>query len=192
MALVDLQQTVEDLDASLSSIENVLDPEAKKAEIADLERQVAVPNLWDDQENAQRLRARIEDVHVLLEFAAADDKESLAEATTETVKLREEIDALEVRTLLSGQYDEREAVVTIRSEAGGVDAADFAEMLLRMYLRWSERHGYKVEILDTSYAEEAGIKVFTQECVKIISWTDGKYWHGYPSYLYKIVICEEI
>ena len=86
MALVDLQQTVEDLDASLSSIENVLDPEAKKAEIADLERQVAVPNLWDDQENAQRvtsrlsalqaeierlerLRARIEDVHVLLEFA---------------------------------------------------------------------------------------------------------------------------
>lgn len=179
MALVDLQQTVEDLDASLSSIENVLDPEAKKAEIADLERQVAVPNLWDDQENAQRvtsrlsalqaeierlerLRARIEDVHVLLEFAAADDdKESLAEATTETVKLREEIDALEVRTLLSGQYDEREAVVTIRSEAGGVDAADFAEMLLRMYLRWSERHGYKVEILDTSYAEEAGIKSAT-------------------------------
>ena len=175
MALVDLQQTVEDLDASLSS---VLDPEAKKAEIADLERQVAVPNLWDDQENAQRvtsrlsalqaeierlerLRARIEDVHVLLEFAAADDKESLAEATTETVKLREEIDALEVRTLLSGQYDEREAVVTIRSEAGGVDAADFAEMLLRMYLRWSERHGYKVEILDTSYAEEAGIKAAT-------------------------------
>ncbi|PGF32062.1 peptide chain release factor 2 [Cutibacterium acnes] len=179
VALVDLQQTVEDLDASLSSIENVLDPEAKKAEIADLERQVAVPNLWDDQENAQRvtsrlsalqaeierlerLRARIEDVHVLLEFAAADDdKESLAEATTETVKLREEIDALEVRTLLSGQYDEREAVVTIRSEAGGVDAADFAEMLLRMYRRWSERHGYKVEILDTSYAEEAGIKSAT-------------------------------
>ena len=172
-------QTVEDLDASLSSIENVLDPEAKKAEIVDLEKQVAAPNLWDDQENAQRvtsrlsalqaeierlerLRARIEDVHVLLEFAAADDdKESLAEATTETVKLREEIDALEVRTLLSGQYDEREAVVTIRSEAGGVDAADFAEMLLRMYLRWAERHGYKIEILDTSYAEEAGIKSAT-------------------------------
>ena len=179
MALVDLQQTVEDLDASLSSIENVLDPEAKKAEIADLEKQVAAPNLWDDQENAQwvtsrlsalqaeierleRLRARIEDVHVLLEFATADDdKESLTEATSETVKLREEIDALEVRILLSGQYDEREAVVTIRSEAGGVDAADFAEMLLRMYLRWAERHGYKVEILDTSYAEEAGIKSAT-------------------------------
>ncbi|MDU5026667.1 MAG: PCRF domain-containing protein, partial [Cutibacterium avidum] len=155
MALVDLQQTVEELDTSLSSIENVLDPEAKKAEIADLEEQVAAPNLWDDQENAQRvtsrlsalqaeierlerLRSRIEDVKVLLEFAAdGDDAESLAEATSEAAKLREEIDALEVRTLLSGQYDEREAVVTIRSEAGGVDAADFAEMLLRMYLRWA-------------------------------------------------------
>ena len=179
VALVDLQQTVEELDTSLSSIENVLDPEAKKAEIADLEEQVAAPNLWDDQENAQRvtsrlsalqaeierlerLRSRIEDVKVLLEFAAdGDDAESLAEATSEAAKLREEIDALEVRTLLSGQYDEREAVVTIRSEAGGVDAADFAEMLLRMYLRWAERHGYKIEVLDTSYAEEAGIKSAT-------------------------------
>ena len=65
---------------------------------------------------------------------------------------------LEVRTLLSGEYDHREAVVTIRSGAGGVDAADFAEMLLRMYLRWAERHGYPTAVLDTSYAEEAGIK----------------------------------
>ena len=68
---------------------------------------------------------------------------------------------MEVRTLLSGEYDEREALVTIRSEAGGVDAADFAEMLMRMYLRWSERHGYATEVYDTSYAEEAGIKSAT-------------------------------
>ena len=73
-------------------------------------------------------------------------------------RLQKEIDAQEVRTLLSGEYDEREALVTIRSEAGGVDAADFAEMLMRMYLRWSERHGYPTEVYDTSYAEEAGIK----------------------------------
>ena len=66
-----------------------------------------------------------------------------------------------MRTLLSGEYDEREALVTIRSEAGGVDAADFAEMLLRMYLRWAERHGYPTEVYDTSYAEEAGIKSAT-------------------------------
>ena len=68
---------------------------------------------------------------------------------------------LEVRTLLSGDYDDREALITIRSEAGGVDAADFAEMLMRMYLRWAERHGYRCEVYDTSYAEEAGIKSAT-------------------------------
>ena len=66
-----------------------------------------------------------------------------------------------MRTLLSGEYDEREALVTIRSEAGGIDAADFAAMLLRMYLRWAERHRYPTEVYDTSYAEEAGIKSAT-------------------------------
>ena len=65
--------------------------------------------------------------------------------------------------MLSGEYDEREAVVTIRSGAGGVDAADFAEMLMRMYLRWAERHGYPTQVLDTSYAEEAGLKSATFE-----------------------------
>src|SRR5690242_14821344 len=68
---------------------------------------------------------------------------------------------MEVRTLLSGEYDSREAVVAIRAGAGGVDAADFAEMLMRMYLRWAERHNYPTEVYDTSYAEEAGIKSAT-------------------------------
>ncbi len=69
--------------------------------------------------------------------------------------------ATEVRTLLSGEYDEREALVTIRSGAGGVDAADWAEMLMRMYIRWAEQHKYPIEVFDTSYAEEAGIKSAT-------------------------------
>ncbi|HEV2887512.1 MAG TPA: peptide chain release factor 2, partial [Jatrophihabitans sp.] len=77
------------------------------------------------------------------------------------VKLTKAIGELEVQTLLSGKYDAREALVTIRSEAGGVDAADFAEMLMRMYLRWAERHNYPTEVYDTSYAEEAGIKSAT-------------------------------
>ena len=68
---------------------------------------------------------------------------------------------MEVRTLLSGEYDEREALVNIRSGAGGVDAADWAEMLMRMYIRWAEQHKYPVEVFDTSYAEEAGIKSAT-------------------------------
>ena len=68
---------------------------------------------------------------------------------------------MEIETLMDGEYDSRSAVVTIRSGAGGVDAADFAQMLLRMYLRWAERNGYKAKVMDTSYAEEAGIKSAT-------------------------------
>ena len=98
---------------------------------------------------------------MLFELGDEDDPDTLVEAQQELVALQKEIDAQEVRTLLSGEYDEREALVTIRSEAGGVDAADFAEMLMRMYLRWSERHGYPTEVYDTSYAEEAGIKSAT-------------------------------
>ncbi|HEX8303516.1 MAG TPA: peptide chain release factor 2, partial [Jatrophihabitans sp.] len=71
------------------------------------------------------------------------------------------VEQLEIRTLLSGEYDAREAIISIRSGAGGVDAADFAEMLMRMYLRWAERHNYATEVYDTSYAEEAGIKSAT-------------------------------
>ncbi len=71
------------------------------------------------------------------------------------------MEQLEVRTLLSGEYDDREALITIRSGAGGVDAADFAEMLMRMYIRWAERNKYPVEVYDTSYAEEAGLKSAT-------------------------------
>ena len=78
-------------------------------------------------------------------------------------KLRKDLGDLETRTLLDGEYDERNAVITIRSGAGGVDAADFAEILLRMYLRWAERHGYPTKVMDTSYAEEAGLKSATFE-----------------------------
>ena len=92
------------------------------------------------------------------EEGGADD---VAEADAELKQLREDIEAMEVRTLLSGEYDEREALVNIRSGAGGVDAADWAEMLMRMYIRWAEKHDYPVEVFDTSYAEEAGIKSAT-------------------------------
>jgi peptide chain release factor 2 len=104
----------------------------------------------------------LDDAGVLLELATAEaDQASLAEVVTEVAALHKAIEELEVRTLLSGEYDAREAVVTIRSGAGGVDAADFAEMLLRMYLRWAERHGYSTDVYDTSYAEEAGLKSAT-------------------------------
>ncbi len=179
MAGPDFAAALADLDKALSSIEAVVDPAAKRTQIADLEQAVAAPNLWDDPENAQRvtsrlsalqaevdrvvnLRSRLDDVGVLVELGQEEgDAASLAEAETELGSLQKAIDALEVRTLLSGEYDEREALVTIRSEAGGVDAAHFAQMLLRMYLRWAERHGFPTEVYDISYAEEAGIKSAT-------------------------------
>lgn len=163
----------------MESIEAVLDLDKMRADIAELNETAAAPDLWDNPENAQKvtsrlsflqgelrkvedLRRRIDDVAVLFELAEAeDDADTRTEAETELGAVRKAVDELEVRTLLSGEYDAREALVTIRAEAGGVDAADFAEMLLRMYTRWAERHGYSTEVYDTSYAEEAGIKSAT-------------------------------
>ena len=179
MSAPELSEIIKSLSATLNSIEKVLDLPKISAEIAELQEEVGAPDLWDDQANAQRvtgrlsalqaqvdrvesLRSRLDDSEVLIELAAEEgDPESLAEAQAELGRLSDLIDSLEVRTLLSGEYDEREALVSIRSGAGGVDAADFAEMLQRMYVRWAERHGYPVEVFDTSYAEEAGIKSTT-------------------------------
>jgi peptide chain release factor 2 len=176
---VDVLADLKELSATLASIESVLDVAKLRREADELERQASAPDLWDDPANAQRvtsrlsyaqgeirrvedLRRRTDDAQVLWELAEeADDDGYKAEAEAELANLQKSIDELEVRTLLSGEYDSREALVTIRSEAGGVDAADFAEMLLRMYLRWAERHNYPTDVLDTSYAEEAGIKSAT-------------------------------
>src|SRR5690625_6238912 len=99
----------------------------------------------------------------MVELAAEeDDADTLAEAEAELISIHKTLDELEVRTLLSGEYDERNAVITIRAGAGGVDAADFAEMLMRMYLRWAENRGYSTKVMDTSYAEEAGDRKSTR------------------------------
>ena len=179
---LDRQSDIAALDSTLTTVERVLDVEGLRARIAKLEDEASDPKLWDDQANAQKvtsslshaqgelrrveeLRGRVEDLPVLYELAEEEEgaakTDAIADADAELAKLREDIEALEVRTLLSGEYDEREAVVTIRSGAGGVDAADWAEMLMRMYIRWAEKHGYPVEVFDTSYAEEAGIKSAT-------------------------------
>jgi peptide chain release factor 2 len=175
----DFSADIASLDRALSSIEAVVDPDKLREEIAELQDAVSAPDLWDDVDNAQRvtsrlsavqadidrvegLRSRLDDLAIMVELSQEEgDAASLSEAETELASLQTAIEALEVRTLLSGEYDEREALVTIRSEAGGIDAADFAAMLLRMYLRWAERHHYATEVYDTSYAEEAGIKSAT-------------------------------
>ncbi|MEZ0166770.1 peptide chain release factor 2 [Kineococcus sp. LSe6-4] len=176
---IDFPAEISDLRTTYASIREVSDLEGLRKELADLNEQAAAPDLWDDPETAQgvtsRLSAvqaelerietmggRIDDLEVLVELAESEnDADSAAEAETELAGIRKALEELEVRTLLSGEYDPREALVTIRAEAGGVDAADFAQMLMRMYLRWAERRGYKSEVYDTSYAEEAGIKSAT-------------------------------
>ena len=183
-SLVDLdrQSDLAALDTTLTTVERVLDIEGLRGKIEKLEHDASDPKLWDDQANAQRvtselshaqselrrvegLRSRLADLPVLYEMAAEEQgagaEDALAEADAELKSLQADIEALEVRTLLSGEYDEREALVSIRSGAGGVDAADWAEMLMRMYIRWAEQHNYGVEVFDTSYAEEAGIKSTT-------------------------------
>ena len=184
MASFDFSAEIKDLRSIYASIVAVSDLEGIKCALEDLSQQASAPELWDDPEHAQRvtsalshkqaelnrltnLASRIDDVEVRVELAQTEDESSaedlLAEAEAECKELRKKLDELEVLVLLSGEYDQREAVVTIRSGAGGVDAADFAEMLLRMYLRWAEKNGYPTKVLDTSYAEEAGLKSVTFE-----------------------------
>ncbi|CUR59512.1 Peptide chain release factor 2 [metagenome] len=179
MAGPDFEHDIKQLQATMHTIEQVLDLDTMRADIADLSEQVAAPDLWDDQENATRvtgrlsllqgevdrftaLSGRIDDLEIMVELSQEEgDAEALADAERELVRVKKAVESLEIRTLLSGEYDIRDALVTIRSGAGGVDAADFAEMLMRMYVRWAEQHNYSVEVFDTSYAEEAGLKSAT-------------------------------
>ncbi|MFE4968320.1 peptide chain release factor 2 [Streptomyces sp. NPDC056660] len=179
MAVVDVSEELKSLSSTMESIEAVLDLDKLRADIAVLEEQAAAPSLWDNPDEAQKitsklshlqaevrkaetLRGRIDDLAVLFEMAEEeDDPDTRAEADSELAAVKKALDEMEVRTLLSGEYDSREALVNIRAEAGGVDAADFAEKLQRMYLRWAEQKGYKTEVYETSYAEEAGIKSTT-------------------------------
>jgi peptide chain release factor 2 len=178
---IDFSSEIKDLRATMTSVREVTDLDALAAKITDLEGKAGAPDLWDDPEAAQQvtsalsraiserdrileLDGRIDDLEVLVELGQEEnDEATLAEAERDLAAIRATVGELEVRTLLSGEYDERAAVVTIRSGAGGVDAADFAEMLLRMYTRWAERRGYPTKVLDTSYAEEAGLKSATFE-----------------------------
>ena len=179
MAERDFNQEIAALNATLSSIESVLDVPRLVNQKNELEVKAGAPDLWNDPESAQKvtsalsrvqsiinkvtsLRSRISDLPIMLELATAEeDASARTEVEKELDALSTAISELEVQTLLSGEYDHRDALVTIRSEAGGVDAADWAEMVSRMYFRYCERHDYSVNVLETSYAEEAGIKSTT-------------------------------
>ena len=179
----EFSEEIQNLRTTMENVLAVVQPDKLRSQIEELEKQATAPDLWDDPSHAQEVTSalshrqseldrvtkmvdRIDDLEAMVEMAGEDPEESaeiLEEADGDLVTLKADISDLEIRTLLDGEYDERNAVITIRSGAGGVDAADFAEILLRMYLRWAERHGYPTKVMDTSYAEEAGLKSATFE-----------------------------
>ena len=161
----------------MNNLGGFFDAPRKRAELENLERQISAPDFWNDSEKAQKIvqqRSRVEralegqgrfessvaDAEVLFEFAESDEG-SLNELQGLIPKLETDVNTAITEALLSGDTDANNAICSIQSGAGGTDAQDFAQMLLRMYLRWAERKGFKVEILDEQAGSEAGIKSAT-------------------------------
>src|SRR5215813_10152861 len=193
IAIQELREKYEGLKREWSNCGGFFDVEAKRAELQRLEAQAAAPDFWNDQEKAQKIlqqRARLEraiktaegqqrlldDIAVLFEFAA-DDEASAGELRESLKRLAQEVEESETRMLLGGENDSLNAIVAINAGAGGTDAQDWAEMLLRMYLRWCQQQSYKTEVLDQSPGEEAGIKSVTFR-------VDGPFAYGY-------LVCEK-
>ncbi len=154
----------------------VFDLPTVEQQIADLEQQTAQPDFWRDQRAAKALmrtlngkkdlvarwksmEAEAKDLASMVQLALSDDDDSVvADLTTETAALWSRFEKQETTLLLSGEYDDRNALCALHAGAGGTESQDWASMLLRMYIRWAERQGYEAEVLDVSEGDEAGIK----------------------------------
>jgi peptide chain release factor 2 len=176
--------------SGLRAFGGIFEIDAKYAEREQLERQINREDLWQDQKRAQELmrqrstlqemiehweglRAQLEEQTLMLELAETEEELSVAEEiATALTKLERDVARKELARMLSGPDDEKNAILTIHAGAGGTESQDWAEMLLRMYLRWAERKGFRTQILDILAGEEAGIKSVT---VLI----EGKYAYGY-------------
>lgn len=172
----ELAQKLRDLEPDLKDLAEALGLEGMKREIAELDQKAAEPNFWDNMENSQKvlqrssmlknkiadydkLEASFGDTMALIELANEEEDESLLpEAEAELKKIQDDLEAQRLMTLLNGEYDGKNAILTFHAGAGGTEAQDWAEMLYRMYCRWGERHGYKVKTLDYLDGEEAGLK----------------------------------
>ena len=155
------------------------DVDSKKERIKYLESKMLLPNFWDSKKESEKiiselnnlknkidktvnLKTKIEgNIEILDSIKANMDLEIKALLEEESISLKKDLELLEVEMLLSGPYDSCDAILEIHSGAGGTEACDWAEMLFRMYQRWSEKKGYKIEVTDTQYGEEAGIKSLT-------------------------------
>ena len=181
MSDLDLSAEIRQIRGTFATIAEVSDLPKLEVEIAQLEIEAQEPTLWDNPETAQKvtsalsrkqaqinrineIASRLDDLEVLISLANSEaDKSAANEATAELANLKKLVAEQEVLTLLNGEYDSRAAIITIRSGAGGDDATDFAEMLMRMYLRYSEKQSWPAQVLDISFAEGAGIKSATFE-----------------------------
>ena len=177
---------LQELEQSVNNNKKNVDFDALKAELKDLEAKLQSPEVWSNQNLASELGQKSREIKETLEMFSRwettiedaktaqeiGDNELIQESEAELKKLEKELDKYEVQKMLSGEYDEADAFISINAGAGGTDAQDWASMLLRMYTRWAESKGWKVELVDKSDGEEAGIKSAT---IKIT----GKYAYGY-------------
>ena len=177
--LEDCKVKLGELKTKLDQMEESLEVPAKEEKIAELEYKMGEPGFWDDAEKAQKLnqelndvkisvdkykalRSKYDDVETLYELASEEDDESMeADIDEEIGKVDEGLEALQLEVLLSGPYDANNAILTLHAGAGGTEAQDWTQMLLRMYGRWAERHGFTVETADLLPGDEAGVKSAT-------------------------------
>ncbi|MGK7942233.1 MAG: peptide chain release factor 2 [Crocosphaera sp.] len=190
METTELKREIELIGLRLGKTQDYLDLPALKANIKDLENTAAQAEFWDDPETAQTTLqqlndlksqlqqyqqwcTQLEDAQAIAELLELEDDSTLREeAQNNIIQLNHHLDRWELQQLLSGLYDTKGAILTINAGAGGTDAQDWAEMLLRMYTRWGEQQGYKVHLAELSEGDEAGIKSATLEI-------DGRYAFGY-------------
>lgn len=176
MSDVDYPKEIASLRQELEAIRHALNPEALANRIQQLEEDSSNPDTWLHQETAKRVttqlahaksqlalfdqcKSGVEDLAVLFDLAMEENsREMWQELLEQNSVIRQSVSELKIQTLLSGEYDSRGAILTIRSGAGGDDATDFAEMLMRLYLRYIEKEGHHAQVLEISYAEGAGIK----------------------------------
>lgn len=172
----ELRLALESLEPDIKDLAEALGLSAMKTEIEELDQKQSLPDFWNDMEKSQKviqrsallknrltgyekLHAAYEDAHALIEMAdEEEDLSILPEAQQELDKIKSELESQRLSTLLTGEYDSSNAILTFHAGAGGTEAQDWAEMLYRMYCRWGERHNFKVKTLDYLDGEEAGLK----------------------------------
>lgn len=176
LQLEELKQELEDIRPKLTELSEALDIDRVRKEIKELEKQTADPDFWNDTENSQKvlqkakalqntaescdsLIRQFNDLLTMIDMAMEEPDESLLdEILKDAAQFKARLEALRLSTLLTGDYDANNAIMSFHPGAGGTEAQDWAQMLYRMYTRWAERHGFKVKLLDYLDGDEAGLK----------------------------------